>query len=147
MKLGVSGTRFTITRSQALWLAQQIEVCDELHHGACVGADEESHYIAITLGKRIVVHPPNIGRWMMAPHWNHSNVTVLPAWPYHDRNRNIVNNTDRLAAAPNRDEPPHGEPLGGTWFIINYAVTRGKRVDICMPDGTVDTREPKGDKQ
>ena len=52
---------------------------------------------------------------------------------YHERNRNIVDATDILVATPKENK---GDIYrGGTWYTINYAVSKGKPVYIIWPDG------------
>jgi hypothetical protein len=133
MILGVSGSRMGITTAQHRWLENKIRLADEVHHGACTGADEESHRIALDHGKTVVVHPPTDSRYMMAPDWNHDNVTVLVHKPYHMRDRAIVARTDLLAATPNTAP----RPRSGTWYTVGYALDGHRPVEVCYPDGTV----------
>lgn len=127
--LGMTGTSNPITAAQQSWLDAQVWDADVLHHGACVGADAAAHRAAIDAGVDIVVHPPVDERLMMPRglgQW-------LPAKPYLDRNRDIVDACDRLIALP--DGPP--KPKSGTWYTVRYAVERGKDVTVCLPDGSV----------
>lgn len=107
----------------------------ELHHGDCVGADSEAHDIAVECGYGIVLHPPsNYSKraWREAlPHMMRREKAYL------DRNRDIVNETVALIAAPaEMDE----QPKGGTWFTIRYARRQGKTVVIIFPDGSISQR-------
>lgn len=132
--LGMTGTRNAITHAQYAWLGIEIADCHEFHHGACVGADAAGHHLAMSQQKRVIVHPPTDQRLMMpfdGMVWNWK-----PAKPYLDRNRDIVDESDRLIALPEGPE----RPKSGTWHTIRYAVRAGKPVAICYPDGDVEER-------
>jgi len=128
--LGMTGTRHNITPMQSEWLHKQLARATELHHGACVGADAAAHQIARDGGLRIVVHPPVDERLMMP---RDEFGTWLPAKPYLDRNRDIVDAVDEMIALPDGPERSHG----GTWYTVRYARGRGKVLRICQPDGAV----------
>ena len=137
--LGMTGTRNPISYEQYVWLHLMVsEECDVLHHGACVGADEESHDAAVAYGQDIIVHPPTNERLMMAREkWRTPLVAaVMPAKDYLDRNRDIVDASEKLIALPDGPE----RRGSGTWYTINYAVRKGKPVSICYPDGSVESR-------
>lgn len=140
MILGMTGTRNPITNYQRVWLQSVIARAGQLHHGACVNADEDAHDEAVRSGAVIVVHPPADERLMM-PKWKWSQrdcIYVMTAKPYLERNRDIVNDTDRMIALPDGPERPNG----GTWYTVRYALQVGKGVTICYPDGTVEDRLP-----
>lgn len=130
MILGMTGTRNPLTDAQQAWLAEQVAGAARFHHGACVNADADGHQAAIAAGVDIVVHPPVDERLMMP----RDDVGLwLPAKPYLDRNRDIVDACDHLIALP--DGPPR--PKSGTWYTVRYAADAGKDVVICFPDGTL----------
>lgn len=133
MILGLTGTRNNLTPAQVAWLRTQLASAEELHHGACVGADAAAHLTARTLGVPVVVHPPADERLMMPAD---PAVEWLPAKPYLDRNRDIVDATEQLLALPDGPE----RHSGGTWYTVRYAWGRGKVVRVCYPDGTVAVR-------
>lgn len=138
MLLGMTGTRNAITEQQRDWLHKVLRRRPELHHGACVGADEEAHDIASALHCRIVVHPP-IDERLMMPAWKWSQrdgIYIMPAKDYLQRNRNIVNGTEWLIAIPDGPE----RDSGGTWYTVRYALSVDKPVTICYPDGSIETR-------
>lgn len=140
MTLGMTGTRNPLSAEQSAWLKQVVANCGQLHHGACVNADEAAHDAAIESDAVIVVHPPTDERLMM-PKWKWSQrgcIYVMPAKPYLERNRDIVNDTDRMIALPDGPERPNG----GTWYTVRYALEVGKSVTICYPDGRVEDRLP-----
>lgn len=144
MILGFTGTRTFITCAQREVLRDWVDRAREVHHGACIGADEECHNIALEAGKLIVVHPPIDTSRMMTPNWNHPNVTVREHKPYHPRNRDIVNASTHLLALP--DGP--WKPFGGTWYTVDFATGHKDihmmihtiPVTICYPDGELEPR-------
>lgn len=83
----------------------------------------------------IVAHPPdNISSQSFAALWL-SHRKCKPA-NYLARNRDIVNSSDAVLAAPNVSvDPVKGS---GTWYTIRYARERRKPVAIVFPDGTVE---------
>lgn len=146
--LGVTGTREAITAAQRNWLNQKIRGLGiaELHHGACVGADLEAHVIAADYGAPIVVHPPVDQKLAAAECLKRGmpGITVLPAEPYHKRNRAIVAASDLLLALPNS---PY-RARSGTWYTVLHAtgrvdehvLKRAIPVHICYPNGRTETR-------
>lgn len=147
MKLGLTGTREGITQSQLLWVTNvfdnlQISV---LHHGCCVGADASGHELAVARNIPVIVHPPVKTRFIASQCLDAKGglVTVLPAKPYLNRDRDIVVLTDGLVALPKNHEPPSYEleGIGGTWYTVRFAVRMNKPVMICYPDGQVEKRE------
>lgn len=135
MRGGFTGTRNPITGEQYDWLWKELHETDysEWHHGACVGADEASHYAAWNAGLSIVVHPPENDRLRML---YDPRATWLPAKPYLVRNRDIVDATDWLIALPDGPE----RQQSGTWSTVRYAVKIGRPVTICYPDGRIESR-------
>jgi hypothetical protein len=129
--LGITGSRHGITDAQRIALRELIDSADAIHHGACVGADEESHDIAQLLGKRIYIHPPINEKWMMPREkWLDEHV-VYGAVEYHERNRSIVNLCQTLLALP--DGPKRLR--SGTWSTVRYAHDMKVETIICYPDG------------
>lgn len=132
-RLGFTGTRKEPTEAQLDWLWTEIAQYDELHHGACVGADYCAHQAALSsgiAGECLVVHPPENDRLRMT---YDPRALWLPAKPYLVRNRDIVDATDVLIALP--DGPERRE--SGTWSTVRYAAKLRRPVTICYPDGTV----------
>ena len=132
---GMTGLRNGVTETQLAWMYAEIPSAAVLHHGACIGADEESHYAALSSGVYVVVHPPTNQSKMMKLDAD-PRVTILDPKPYFDRNRDIVDSSDKMIAFPDGPERPDG----GTWYTIRYAVSRSKPVAICYPDGTLEIR-------
>lgn len=120
MRIGFSGTRRGMTSVQmhvveAALLDKGLGEITAVHHGDCIGADAEFHAIAIRLGLRTVIHPPED--------------EVLRAWcggheiyackPYLARNRDILAACDYLIAVPYE----YKERLrgSGVWAMIRAA--------------------------
>jgi hypothetical protein len=57
------------------------------------------------------------------------NVTLLPEREYLQRNRDIVDATDVLLAAPDGPE----RVRSGTWSTVRYAYRAGRGVLLVMP--------------
>lgn len=147
MKLGFTGTQIGMTPRQADAFRQFLESRDvsEFHHGDCIGADAQSHAIAIDRQIRVVVHPPVdpkkrafVDETQTEEEWlsNTMAIIVRPEKPYLDRNHDIVDETDELVATP---KSVYEELRSGTWATIRYAHRVGKPVTLIMPDGTVMT--------
>ena len=98
MRIGFTGTRQGMTREQERTLRDLLASHRGavLHHGDCVGADEQAHDIAVSLGCGIVIHPPLLEAqraFKPAPQ-------IRAPKPYLVRNKDIVRETDLLVAAP-----------------------------------------------
>ena len=134
-RFGFTGTRRGISVAQQGWLSDLFTFRHSLHHGACVGADETAHHLALGLGNKVVVHPPADRSQMMVLIAHHP-ILVLPPRPYLRRNRDIVDACELLLACPDGEE----RLRSGTWATIRYAVKIGRSVLICYPDGRLETR-------
>ncbi len=145
MKIGFTGTRRGMTDSQKTALRallksfQKESMAFECHHGDCVGADDEFANMAAEVYRcltRIVCHPPaNDIHRACNPRFNE----MRPRKKYHDRNRDIVDETQVLIACPAEMTP---QPRGGTWWTNNYAGQKGKPTYLILPDGTVNHSRP-----
>ncbi len=104
----------------------------EFHHGLCIGADEQAAEIAAELGYCVIAHPGfaedsfNLERRSGFM----GNDRVMEAKPFADRDRDIVNATDRLLASPRTRLEEIGS---GTWATVRYAQGLGKPVDLILP--------------
>lgn len=126
--IGFTGTQVGMSERQTreLYRLLCLAVADgdtEFRHGDCVGADEESHQIAITAGvKRIVIHPPtNTSKRAWCRNWpgpSDYEILVLPGKPYLERNKDIVVATTTLIATPKTDLE---ELRSGTWSTVRFA--------------------------
>src|SRR5215472_6419116 len=113
LSVGFTGTRHGLTIRQFQSLRRLLMVMRdaggvEFHHGDCLGADQKAHYLAKTLGFRVVLHPPSNPRaraWCVADE-------SRPPLPYLVRNQVIVDECRVLVAAPRQAT----ETLrSGTW--------------------------------
>ena len=145
MKLGFTGTRKGMTLAQKRVVA---EICDDLaydtlHHGDCVGADEEAHHLASQASmERIEIWPPK-EHDRRAYCWYQDQIkrpTIIVHEPddFGARNRSIVDNTDGLVATPKGYQE---ELRSGTWGTIRYAMKIKRPVIVIWPDGTQETRK------
>ena len=130
MKIGFTGTQIGMTAIQCgLFLGRLRELHPtEFHHGDCIGADWNAHNIIRHHfpGCRVVIHPPIIERkrTFCAGDFVHEPLDYLV------RDKNIVNATDLLIAAPKSDV----ESLrSGTWSTVRYAKKTGKKVILIFP--------------
>ena len=129
MKVGFTGTQQGMTPEQQFQVGELLRGEDELHHGDCVGADEQAHGLALLLKVPVVRHPPSDNKKRASCE---GGKYVEPR-PYLERNRDIVNATDALFATPSGSEVRRS----GTWSTVRFARLRGKPVFIIMPDGRV----------
>jgi hypothetical protein len=130
--IGFSGTRQGMSGSQRETIAKMLISLNpygastprgKCRHGDCVGADTEFHVLAKSLGYEIEIHPPveTANRAFC------KGGKIHPVKRYHDRNKDIVDLSDRLLATP-------GILSRGTWNAIEYAKRQGKPVMIIYPD-------------
>lgn len=101
------------------------------HHGDCVGADEQAHALARSLGYLVYLHPP-VNESKRA--FCEDVFYTFPPLEYLDRNKEIVHETRTLIAAPKeRDE----QLRSGTWSTVRYAEKHYTDTLLVMPEGDV----------
>ena len=132
MRIGFTGTRQGMTAEQARALRDLLRSHPgaALHHGDCVGADEQAHDIAVSLGCSVVIHPPLEDRqraFKPAPR-------IHTPRPYLVRNKDIVRETELLIAAPAEPSEQH---RSGTWSTVRFARRQGRAVWLIQPDGVI----------
>ncbi len=129
---GFTGTRHGMT------LPQMVSVLDllwentvtELHHGMCMGADTQAHYLAKVLEISCHKHPgPNKSGFC-------DGGISYEVLPFLERNRIIVDRSSGLIAAPQHYEKPESHP-GGTWYTYQYALDTNKITYLVLPDGEI----------
>ncbi len=127
MKVGITGTRGGATPQQLTELRRALTVmgATEIHHGDCIGADNQAHSVAQYLGLRIVIHPPSVDTKRA---WNHGDESREPK-PYLVRNYAIVDETECLIALPAGME----QLRSGTWATVRYAKRQGRPVLVLTP--------------
>lgn len=136
--LGFTGTREGMTEAQKTTV--QALLADpsvvEVHHGDCLGADNDLDALARRQRVGRVIHPPSDPKLRA---WCCSEIALMPEKPYLDRNRDIVDACDTLIATP-KESTPQGR--GGTWYTVGYARLQGKRLVIIWPDGSTQSDGP-----
>jgi hypothetical protein len=141
MVIGFTGTQQGMTVEQATAVESLLDVLGkdgaEVHHGDCIGADEEFHAFCNERGFRIVVHPP-IDPAKRAFVKDRSE--MWPAYDYRTRNGHIVRHSEVLIATPRLD---HEERRSGTWMTIRMAKKAGKRILIVYPTGVIHETKAK----
>lgn len=130
--LGFTGTRYGMTDAQELTVLECLRRWRpaELRHGDCQGADAQAHALAVREGIRTVAHPPVNEEWRAFCDANQ----ILPAQHYLHRDRDLVDASHMLLAAP---ASPVDVGWSGTWYTIRYAQDRHRLVVIVGPDGRV----------
>jgi len=136
---GVTGTRYGMTAAQRKEVLRiMVELAEKrpnvhLHHGCCIGADEQYSLLGAYLGFYLVAHIPERREYMSMPAYELSNF-INPARPYLERNRIIVDRSSYLIAAP---KDLNFNSSRGTWYTIEYAQSKGIPITIVAPDGRV----------
>lgn len=131
--IGITGSRRGLTEDQREELWSRLHAlysigARTLHHGDCVGVDEETSAIAEVLGYQLVSHPPENEKLR-------AYVESQSIWTpkgYLERDQDIVDCSDFLIGCP--DGPPRKG--SGTWYTLNYADQTGTRYLVIRPDGT-----------
>lgn len=132
-KLGITGTQqgATLRQLRAFEAFLNAHRVTEAHHGDCIGFDAEAHWLFRIHDIKIVLHPPSNDTKRAFCRGG----TIVPwAKPYLERNKDIVNATDILVAAPKGFEE---ELRSGTWTTIRYARKQRREIHIIFPDGNV----------
>lgn len=132
MILGFTGLKANMTPAQLKTVRRLFEELrlHVLHHGDCVGADEQAHQEAKALDAWVVIHPPD--KEDFRAHCKGDD--TRPPAPYLKRNLEIAQARDGLVAAP---RTPIETLRSGTWATVRYARAYGRPVWIVLPDGSV----------
>jgi hypothetical protein len=131
MRLGFTGTRLGMTpdqRTKIIGFYNMHLAISEAHIGDCAGADEQFHRFVSSRVQRpkLVGHPPILTEYR-------AFCTYDEEWMpknYLDRDRDIVDCSDLLIAAPKSHKP---DTRSGTWYTINYALKVGVPVLVVTP--------------
>jgi hypothetical protein len=137
--LGYTGTQHGMTALQKEAVVHVLGDFDPsrtfVHHGDCIGGDEQFHAIAQGLGFPAIVHPPDSDRKRaFCP----GALLVHPPYPYLVRNRHIVRACAHLLAAP---KGLTEELRSGTWATVRYARAKARAIIYLFPDGRI--RRPR----
>ena len=133
MKVGFTGTQDGMTDDQVTLIVEivsELTEMAEMHHGDCIGADEQFFTIVRTLlpDVQITGHLPEDESKRA---FCESDVECKPL-PYLDRNKNIVAEADVLFVIPKGSN----ETLrSGTWATVRHARKVGVPRAIIWPDG------------
>ena len=135
VSIGFTGTRLGMQsrQRQSLEVIMRILKPDEVHHGDCIGSDEQFHRLAQLQHRRIIIHPPENPKLRANCI---GGIEVFPK-PYMERNRDIVQASDIMLATPAGPEEQHS----GTWMTIRAAKGLKKDVIIIFPGGDVEYRD------
>jgi hypothetical protein len=131
MIVGFTGTQQGMTDEQKEKLKQFFLSFppSELHHGDCIGADNDAHLIASELSIPVVVHPPKNATKRA---FTNGYSKLLNKKPYLERNHDIVDECNVLFACPKSSKE---QLRSGTWATIRYAKKQQKEIIIIYPDG------------
>lgn len=129
--VGTTGTRLGMSQPQALWLRDYLEhnVSNVLHHGDCVGSDNQVATAFSQKDTYIIAHPGSSLTYRAQCIFND---LVLPWTDNLIRNRLIVNKSDILLAFPGTEQEI---PQSGTWHTIRYAKKQNLLIRIVTPSG------------
>lgn len=120
--VGITGTREGPSPAQRDFLEEFFRLrvgTITLHHGCCVGVDEEAHSIAYRLGIPIVGYPPVKDDYKMVIR-PEEFVELGFEKNYLSRNRDIVYNVDELLVVP-KNNSRYNQVGSGTWYTYHYA--------------------------
>lgn len=134
MEIGITGTQQGLVTTQfdcfVNWLSSLERPIRVLHHGCCVGADEQVVEIvqAVYPNVSIVAHPP-INTYKMSSIV--SSITLDPM-PYLVRNQHIVDCSDMLLVFPKQE---YEVRRSGTWSTYRRAKRKKIPTVIFSPSG------------
>src|SRR5262245_57041184 len=129
-RIGFTGTQQGMQPGQSNLVRSWITMLNgtDFHHGDCVGADHEAHQLALAFGCAIRIHPPDSKRKRAFC----SPGTLAEPKPYLERNKDIVNASEVLIAAPGG---MNEQRRSGTWATVRFARKAGIPIVICFPNG------------
>lgn len=130
--LGFTGTQAGMTKKQSKAFAAFVIELDptHFHHGDCIGADAESHYLVREHAPKckITIHPPIYDSKRAFCDGDF----ILQPKDYLPRNRDIVKAADRMVATPQTEQ----EILrSGTWSTIRASHKAGIDIILILPTG------------
>jgi hypothetical protein len=119
MIIGVTATRKGLSESQLRYFREYLSPGDVVHHGDCIGGDEQLDQIAKEAGCRRVAHPCTLSGQRAFCDCEE----IRDAKPPIVRNHDIVNEVQVILAFPSsRTE----QRRSGTWATIRYAAMRNR---------------------
>ena len=105
------------TKKEVEDLVNSLDINNTVVSGGCRGVDSWAIDAAIRRGMRTHIVLPSIYQTM-----NYGEIVE----EYYRRNREVVNCSDEVYAFVSKDM----EKKGGTWYTINFANEKGKKVTI-----------------
>lgn len=141
MILGFTGTQSGMTPKQIDTVTKLVNELrpDLVVHGDCIGADYDFNNICIRArGSVTETRPPRIRlRPSTIEHkraYCEGYNEIMPSKEPLSRNKDIVNDCDKLIATPVEDKE---QLRSGTWSTVRYAKRVGKVVYLVLPDGSI----------
>ena len=156
MVIGFTGTQNgmnSFQESEVLKLFNQFQP-ETLHHGDCIGSDEQCHYLFLrwhcandNMKRNIIIHPPIVNTkraFVLSKKMGNSlielikecknSIEIFEVEPlsYFDRNFEIVRQCNLLIATPKELEHT---VRSGTWKTIRYAWQQKKDVVMALLNG------------
>jgi hypothetical protein len=138
MRVGFTGSRHGMTDLQfAAFVFVLPDGVTLFRHGCCLGADEQAalHVSGMVPRPTVFAHFSDLPEWTSEKAAAVCDDCAQPEQPL-DRNRDIVDGSDVLIAAPSG--PEKDNPRSGTWATIRYATKQRKKVILIWPDGSID---------
>ena len=133
--IGFVGTRSGMTDEQKESVRKSLASFSNVastHHGDGVGGDQEFHEMSVRAGVPVHMHPPDEDN--TRAFCEGGVARCYRARPSLARNRDIVNATGLLIAAPSSEAE---ESSSETWATVRYARKQGKWIWIVLPGGKV----------
>lgn len=128
---GMTGTQRGInTRQKKKFVIDIVEFNPtEFHHGDCIGADEECHYL-------VQEHLPLCQIYIHPPIYESKRAFCKGAYFIHEakdylvRNKDIVKVSQKMFVLPGEMEE---QIRSGTWSTWRYAKKLSKEIDLILP--------------
>ena len=141
MILSFTGTRKGMTAAQRRTLRARFHPgyagpVTRVHHGRCVGADEDAHDLFLVARIPVETHPghiPELRAPCLGAVVDHEPMDCI------ERNHVMVDLSDGLIAAPAGYKEAR---QSGTWATIRFCRAQGKPVYIVWPDGRLEKWDP-----
>lgn len=135
--IGITGSRRGINDWQKLWLQSWFKKnsATVVHHGDCVGADDEVATIFSEHGSYIIAHPGDSPALRANCSANDLSMTPLP---FLVRDRLIVKKSQLIIGFPDTYRPT---PHSGTWYTLDYATKHAVPTLTIKPDGVAQANE------
>lgn len=131
--MGVTSSCLGLTKLQEQWIANFLNenTAYVLHHGDCVGGDDEVAHLFAEYGTYIIAHP---GNSMTHRAYSTANDLILPSMDNLRRNRVIVTHSEFMLALPGT---AFEIMRSGTWHTIRYAKNQKVPLVVIKPNGQV----------